>query len=135
MKEQPFVLALSDVADPQLGMLATIPHAVVNSAATLGASARDADAILHWSGSRDFLHAAFLANPKVRWVHSRAAGLDKILFPELIQSPVPLTNGTGVFSQSLGEFALAVILYFAKDFRRMLGIRRRAAGNHSMLKR
>jgi phosphoglycerate dehydrogenase-like enzyme len=42
------------------------------------------------------------------------------LFPELVQSPVPLTNGSGVFSQTLGEFALAAILYFAKDFRRML---------------
>jgi phosphoglycerate dehydrogenase-like enzyme len=42
------------------------------------------------------------------------------LFPELVQSPIPVTNGTGVFSQSLGEFALAVILYFAKDIRRLL---------------
>ena len=53
-------------------------------------------------------------------MHSRSAGLDNVLFPELIASDVPLTNGRGVFSQSLGEFALAAILYFAKDFRRML---------------
>ena len=57
--------------------------------------------------------------PKVRWVHSRSAGLDGVLFPALVESPVPLTNGRGVFSQSLGEFALAAILYFAKDLRRM----------------
>jgi phosphoglycerate dehydrogenase-like enzyme len=31
-----------------------------------------------------------------------------------------LTNGSGVFSQSLGEFALAAILFFAKDLRRMI---------------
>jgi phosphoglycerate dehydrogenase-like enzyme len=43
-----------------------------------------------------------------------------VLFPELVASDVPLTNGSGVFSQSLGEFALAAILYFAKDFRRMI---------------
>ena len=64
--------------------------------------------------------------PKVRWVHSRSAGLDSLLFPELVESPVPLTNGTGVFSLSLGEFALGAILYFAKDFRRM--IRNQIAG-------
>jgi phosphoglycerate dehydrogenase-like enzyme len=64
--------------------------------------------------------------PQVRWVHSRAAGLDNVLFPELIESPVPLTNGSGVFSQSLGEFSLGAILYFAKDFRRM--VRNQAAG-------
>ena len=39
---------------------------------------------------------------------------------------MPLTNGSGVFSQSLGEFALAAILYFAKDLRRM--IRNQMAG-------
>src|SRR5207245_9563115 len=49
-----------------------------------------------------------------------AGGLDKSLFPELIESSVVLTNGSGVFSSSLGEFALAAILYFAKDFRRMM---------------
>ena len=64
--------------------------------------------------------------PRLRWVHSRAAGLDKSLFPELIASSVVLTNGSGVFSSSLGEFALAAILYFAKDFRRM--IRNQMAG-------
>ena len=33
---------------------------------------------------------------------------------------MPLTNGIGAFSSSLGEFVLAAILYFAKDFRRMI---------------
>jgi phosphoglycerate dehydrogenase-like enzyme len=39
---------------------------------------------------------------------------------------MPLTNGRGVFSQSLGEFALAAMLYFAKDLRRM--VRNQEAG-------
>ncbi|MGB7265204.1 MAG: D-2-hydroxyacid dehydrogenase [Terracidiphilus sp.] len=120
MQNQPFVLVLSNVANPQLAMLADVPHVVADSPDALAASGSNAEAILHWSGSRDLLRAAFMANPGLRWVHSRAAGLDKILFPELIESKVLLTNGTGVFSQSLGEFALAAILYFAKDFRRML---------------
>jgi phosphoglycerate dehydrogenase-like enzyme len=47
-------------------------------------------------------------------------GLERTLFPELKESPVPLTNGAGVFSASLGEFTLGAILYFAKDFRRMI---------------
>src|SRR5439155_18759698 len=64
--------------------------------------------------------------PRVEWVHSRAAGLDGLLFPELVNSPVPLTNGRGVFSQSLGEFVLGAALFFAKDFRRMM--RNQAAG-------
>jgi phosphoglycerate dehydrogenase-like enzyme len=124
MKKQPLVLVLTDAAnpqsDPQLQMLADVPHFIANSREALSGSAADAEVILHWAGSPQLLREAFLACDKVRWVHSRSAGLDKTLFPELVKSPVPLTNGSGVFSLSLGEFALAAILYFAKDFRRML---------------
>jgi phosphoglycerate dehydrogenase-like enzyme len=64
--------------------------------------------------------------PHLLWVHSRSVGLERTLFPQLKESSVPLTNGAGVFSASLGEFALGAILYFAKDFRRM--IRNQLAG-------
>jgi phosphoglycerate dehydrogenase-like enzyme len=126
MKEQPLVLVLSNADDPELRMLDSIPHLRINSPADLTDAAKQAEVILHWAGPSDLLRTVFLACPNVRWVHSRSAGLDKSLFPELVQSPVPLTNGTGVFSQTLGEFALAAILYFAKDFRRM--IRNQQAG-------
>jgi phosphoglycerate dehydrogenase-like enzyme len=120
MSKQPLVLVLSDVDDPELRMLDGVPHLRINSMADLTSVARQAEVILLWGGPLDLFRSVFLACPGVRWVHSRAAGLDKSLFPELIQSPVPLTNGTGVFSPALGEFALAAILYFAKDFPRML---------------
>jgi phosphoglycerate dehydrogenase-like enzyme len=58
--------------------------------------------------------------PRVRWVHVCSAGLDRILFPELAASPVPLTNARGVFSQVLAEFAIGAVLFFAKGFRRMV---------------
>jgi len=120
MSKQPLVLVLSDVDDPELRMLDGVPHLRINSMADLTSVARQAEVILLWGGPLDLFRSVFLACPGLRWVHSRAAGLDKSLFPELIQSPVPLTNGTGVFSPALGEFALAAILYFAKDFPRML---------------
>lgn len=120
MKTQPPILAISNVDDPQLAKLAETPHFLVSSAEALDAAPRDAEVILHWAGPRELLRSAFLMSPRLRWVHSRSAGLDSILFPELVQSAVPVTNGTGVFSQSLGEWALAVILYFAKDIRRLL---------------
>jgi phosphoglycerate dehydrogenase-like enzyme len=119
MTTQPKVLVVTDRDDPQLAMLRDVPHVIARDAAALAANA-DAAAILHWSGGRERLRAAFVANPHVQWVHSRWAGVDSLLFPELVASDVPLTNGSGVFSQSLGEFALAAILYFAKDFPRML---------------
>jgi len=124
MNKLPLLLVLADSTDPQsdaqIRMLAGLPHLFANSPDAIKSGGSNAEVILQWAGSRELLRVAFLANPQVRWVHSRSAGLDRILFPELVQSPVPLTNGSGVFSQSLGEFALAAILYFAKDFRRML---------------
>src|SRR5580698_1890727 len=120
MSNRPLVLVIDADSDPQLAMLHDIPHVAGESMAAFEKAAAEAEVILHWSGSGALLRSVFLACPKLRWVHSRAAGLDKSLFSELVESSIPLTNGTGVFSQSLGEFALAAVLFFAKDFHRML---------------
>jgi len=118
------VLVLASPAEPQLALLRQLPQetdvAVGNSVDAFRSASRNATIILNWSGSGALLREAFQMCPNLQWVHTRAAGLDSVLFRELIESPVPLTNGTGVFSPSLAEFVLAAILYFAKDFRRMI---------------
>jgi phosphoglycerate dehydrogenase-like enzyme len=114
------VLVVAQEDDPQLAMLQGLRHIVGREPAAFAGAAKDPVVILNWSGSRKVLRDVFIMCQDVRWVHSRSAGLDNTLFPELVASEVPLTNGSGVFSLSLGEFALAAILYFAKDFRRML---------------
>ena len=43
-----------------------------------------------------------------------------MLFPELIASPVPLTNGRGVFRRVLGEWVVASMLFYAKGLRRLV---------------
>jgi phosphoglycerate dehydrogenase-like enzyme len=126
MSSQSTVLVLSHEDDPQLSMLKDLPHIVGGKAEDFAAAYNDPVVILAWSAPKAVLREVFLKCKDVRWVHSRSAGLDSVLFPELVESKVPLTNGSGVFSPSLGEFTLAAILYFAKDFRRM--IRNQAAG-------
>jgi len=123
---KPHVLVLASTEQPQFEMLNGIPHTICFDVAACSRAATDSTAILQWNGNREILRAALVAGTNVRWVHSRSAGLDNMLFPELIESDVILTNGRGVFSASLGEFVLAVVLYFAKDFRRM--IRNQSAG-------
>jgi len=56
----------------------------------------------------------------VRWVHLLSAGVEKALFPELIESDVPVTNARGVFKRSLAEFAVLGILFHTKKVRRLL---------------
>jgi len=117
------LLVLSD-AEPQLSLLdelgGTTNLLIGTSPELFQPAAADAEVILNWSGSLDLLRGVFNICPRLRWIHSRSAGLERTLFPELIASDVVLTNGSGVFSDSLGEFALGAILYFAKDFRRMV---------------
>jgi phosphoglycerate dehydrogenase-like enzyme len=124
-KENP-VLVLASGDDPQFAMLSGLPHTVCGEVGACAQAARDATVILRWSGSRELLRAVFGICGKLLWIHSKAAGLDNLLFPELVESQIVLTNGRGVFSASLGEFVLAAILYFAKGFRRM--VRNQTAG-------
>src|SRR6516165_11121819 len=120
MSDSPLLLVLSNVNDPQLGMLSGLPHVIAWNTEQAARAAHEAQVILHWSGPRDLVRAALLANPQIRWIHSKWAGLDSLLFPELVESPVPLTNGSGVFSQSLGEFVILGVLYFAKNVPRRI---------------
>jgi phosphoglycerate dehydrogenase-like enzyme len=119
------VLVLTaDMADKELALLEQLPPgtnlAVGASAEAFANLAEEADVIFNWSANRALLREVFRMSPNVRWVHSRSAGLDGQLFDEIVASPVPMTNGRGVFSQSLGEFAMAAMLFFAKDLRRMM---------------
>lgn len=124
------LLVIADPADPQLAMLDRLPAetniAVGGSMEAFERFTDCATALLNWSLDRELMRQLLAGCPHLKWIHTRSAGLDNLLFPELIESPVVLTNGTGVFSQSLGEFVLGGILYFAKDFRRM--IRSQTAG-------
>ena len=56
----------------------------------------------------------------LQWLHSSSAGLDHLLFHELIESEqVKVTNARGVYSHSLAEYALTCCSWFAKDLPRM----------------
>lgn len=109
-----------------LGALPSVKAVVSNQAALLRESVKDADVILNNVPDGRLLREIFGLAARLRWVHSLSAGVEKILFPELVSSPVILTNARGVFKRSLAEFVIAGVLYFAKDFRRV--IRNQRAG-------
>jgi len=124
------IVVLADPSDPQLARLrGAFPSVKViagNSANAIRQDAAQSTVIFNSGGSLELMKQAFAICPNLVWVHSRSVGLERSLFPELIESSVTLTNGLGVFSPALGEFVLAAILYFAKDFRRL--IRNQSAG-------
>ena len=58
-----------------------------------------------------------LKSPKLVWIHGMMAGIDVLLSDTLRQAKhITLTNGRGVFDESIAEFVLASVLYFAKSF-------------------
>ena len=124
------LVSAAEPAEAQLAMLrqqlADVEILAGHSAEIFEQAADRATVLFNWSGPLALFKQVFTTCPNLRWVHSRSVGLERTLFAEIVQSAVPLTNGAGVFSASLGEFTLGAILYFAKDFRRM--IRNQMAG-------
>ncbi|MCS7315623.1 MAG: D-2-hydroxyacid dehydrogenase [Bryobacterales bacterium] len=118
------VLVLADPHEPELALLERLPDdtriAVGNSPEAFRSAAADAEIVLSWFAPRELLEATWRMAPRLRWVHSASAGVENVLFAELIESDVPVTNGRGLFSDSLAEFVIGAVLFFAKDFRRML---------------
>ncbi len=55
------------------------------------------------------------AAPRLRWVHSHAAGVGMMLFPEMIASPVVMTNSRGVASVPIAEHVIAMTLTLLRN--------------------
>ena len=117
------VLIIGKVDAAQLGLLKRLDKKVrillAESSEDALAKASEADVVFIWAASRDTLREVLPKATRAKWIHGRFAGLDHVSSPEIAALPIPFTNGRGVFSQSLGEFVLGAILYFAKDFPRM----------------
>lgn len=70
----------------------------------------DTDVFVGWSLRPE----QFVTAKKLRWIHSPAAAVHQLMFPELIQSSVLLTNSTGIHGPVVAEHAIAVLLAMAK---------------------
>jgi phosphoglycerate dehydrogenase-like enzyme len=117
------ILVLADPAAPALRKLENlgpgVDFKIGKTAEALGDAVANARVLFNWTGSKPDVGRILAEAPRLEWIHAMYAGLDRSLFPELVAHPIPLTNGSGVFSQSLGEFVMLGILYFAKDVIRM----------------
>jgi len=76
------------------------------------AAVRDAEAYFGFGISR----ALFVGAPKLRWIQSAAAGVGGLLFPELRDGAVVLTNSAGVHAEPIAEHVLGGVLYLLRSF-------------------
>ncbi len=122
----PRVTEVIVLADPHDTSLSRLDQArdrarfvVGQDARTLVQEAPEAEVLLYCAGNRASFEIACRSLPQLRWVHSRWAGVDGLMFPALAESDIPFTNSRGVFSRALAEFALTAVLYFTKDVPRL----------------
>lgn len=62
------------------------------------------------------LREAWPSADSLQWIHATSAGVDALMFPELVNSEVTVTNAQGIFDRGIAEYVLCTILMFAKDF-------------------
>ena len=60
--------------------------------------------------------AQFSAAKKLKWVHSTSAGVGQLMYPELRNSGVVVTNASGIFSVPMAEHIIGLILALARNF-------------------
>ncbi len=53
---------------------------------------------------------------ELKWIHSTAAGVAQLMYPELRQSGITVTNASGIFSVPMAEHTLGLILAMARNF-------------------
>jgi phosphoglycerate dehydrogenase-like enzyme len=56
------------------------------------------------------------AAKKLRWVQAPTASMEKFLYPELVESPVAVSNMRGIFGDVIADHVFGFILCFAKNF-------------------
>ncbi|MFB3738530.1 MAG: D-2-hydroxyacid dehydrogenase [Candidatus Velamenicoccus archaeovorus] len=59
-----------------------------------------------------------------------SAGVDRLLFPELVESHVVVTNARGVFEEAMAEYVLGLVLAMAKGLPKTLEHQRRREWAH-----
>ncbi len=93
---------------------------VLGSTAAEFNSAPAPDVLLVCGPFRGLLQSLLPGLPALRWVHLRSTGIEGVVCPALLRPGLVVTNGRGVFGHALAEFAIGSLLFFAKDFRRLV---------------
>jgi phosphoglycerate dehydrogenase-like enzyme len=70
----------------------------------------DAEIVIAWSIRSEQIAAA----KKLRWIHSPAAAVHQLIFPELVNSEIVLTNAREVHGPVVAEHVIALIFALAK---------------------
>ncbi|MGH2405049.1 MAG: D-2-hydroxyacid dehydrogenase [bacterium] len=108
------VLVLSSIADRHLEQIRAVdPHVRVVATADrerANGMAREAEVIVGWLIPESVVERA----PRLKWIHATAAGVDTLLFPQVLDGRVTLTSSVGIHTAVLPDHVMALILAFSR---------------------
>ena len=87
----------------------------------IGEEIHDAEVLIAWSVRPEQFQTA----SKLRWLHSPAAAVHQLIFPELVASDVILTNSREVHGPVVAEHVIAQIFALAKRIPSAVGLQQK----------
>ena len=108
-----FVLVFAHLEEGHLAQIRAVDPSVEVVAVTdrqKGIELADrAEIMVGWSVPREAIQRA----GRLRWIHSTAAGVDQLLFPEVLERNIQVTTSSGIH-QPLVEHVFAMLLAFVR---------------------
>ena len=88
---------------------------LVRSEEEAGKEIRDAE--IHFGGLSP---ETFRAAGRLLWAQTTSAGIERMLFPEMVESEVVLSNASGAYDVPIAEHAFALMLALTRDLRPLI---------------
>ena len=122
-EKKPVVVVMGTTGDeppPGIGIIeGQVELRYAPDRATLERVVPDADILYLWWVDRDDFEAVWPTAERLRWVAAANVGINRLLFPALVESDVIMTNGRGAADQPIAETVVGFIVAMAKGFRRV----------------
>ena len=80
----------------------------------------DVEVLLHGFLAADAFERLLAHAPSLRWVHSAAAGVERLLTPAARARGLAITNARGVFSRPIAEYVLLMMLAVSRRLPQLL---------------
>jgi phosphoglycerate dehydrogenase-like enzyme len=122
--------ARADDRPPHLEQVEAVAEVRYTDADGLAEAIDGAEALLLWDFFSPALAQVWDRAGALRWIHVPAAGVDALLFGELVASDVVVTNARGVFDRPMAEYVLAAILARAKGLHESYDLQRERSWQH-----
>ena len=86
---------------PQMQRVEAMAQVRYTDAAGLPSALKGAESLFVWDFVSTAVADAWPSADRLRWIHIASAGVDRLLFPDLVGSSVVVTNSRGIFDRPI----------------------------------